>query len=90
VGESAATGILDDVTYDWQTVVGPMIETGGWPVVVGERQILDANELARTHTGIDVDATGSAGLAGLLDDATLNTIEADDQVVVLFTGIRRG
>jgi threonine synthase len=90
VGESAATGILDDVTYDWQTVVGPMIETGGWPVVVGERQILDANELARTHTGIDVDATGSAGLAGLLDDATRNTIEPDDQVVVLFTGIRRG
>jgi threonine synthase len=90
VGESAATGILDDVTYDWQTVVGPMIETGGWPVVVGERQILDANELARTHTGIDVDATGSAGLAGLLDDATRKTIEPDDQVVVLFTGIRRG
>lgn len=89
VKESAATGILDDVTYDWKTVVGPMIDEGGWPVVVTERQILEANHLGREHTGIDVDVTGTAGLAGLLDDSTRNTIQPDDQVVLLFTGIRR-
>ncbi|MEX2654859.1 MAG: pyridoxal-phosphate dependent enzyme, partial [Acidimicrobiia bacterium] len=89
VGSSAATGILDDVTYDWQTVVGPMIEGGGWPVVVTESQILEANRLGREHTGIDVDPTGTAGLAGLLERSTRDTIERDDQVVLLFTGIRR-
>jgi threonine synthase len=89
VGESTATGILDDVTYDWQTVVGPMVESGGWPIVVAENQILEANRLGRAHTGIDVDATGTAGLAGLLDPVTARTIEPDDLVVVLFTGVRR-
>lgn len=88
-GSSIATGILDDVTYDWRTVVGPMIEEGGWPVVVTESQILEANRLGREHTGIDVDPTGTAGLAGLLQPSTLDTIERDDQVVVLFTGILR-
>lgn len=89
VGESAATGILDDVTYDWRTVVGPMIEEGGWPIVVTEPKILEANRLGREHTGIDVDATGTAGLAGLFDRSTRTSIEPHDQVVVLFTGIRR-
>lgn len=89
VGASAATGILDDVTYDWRTVVGPMIGSGGWPVVVAEDQVLAANELGRAHTGIDADATGTAGLAGLLDSATRATIGPDETVVVLFTGVRR-
>ncbi|MDX1449554.1 MAG: pyridoxal-phosphate dependent enzyme, partial [Acidimicrobiia bacterium] len=89
VGESAATGILDDVTYDWTTVVGPMIHTGGWPVVVDESQIIEANRLGRAHTGIDVDATGTAGLAGLLDDETRAHVGEDERVVVLFTGVRR-
>lgn len=90
VGQSAATGILDDVTYDWKTVVEPMIESGGWPLVVPEDAVVEANRLGREHTGIDVDATGTAGLAGLLDDRTRSTIRADDIVVCLFTGRRRG
>lgn len=89
VGTSAATGILDDVTYDWQTVVGPMVDSGGWPILVSEEQIDEANALGRTHTGIDVDPTGTAGLAGILDEMTLRQIDADDLVVVLFTGRQR-
>lgn len=89
VGESAATGILDDVTYDWKTVVGPMIDRGGWPVVVDEALIAEANRLGREHTGIDVDATGTAGLAGLLDPSGAPTVGPDDQLVLLFTGRRR-
>ena len=89
VGDSAATGILDDVTYDWETVVGPMIESGGWPIVVSDAQILEANHLGRSHTGIDVDATGTAGLAGLLDTVTRDTIDSGDRVVALFTGRQR-
>ena len=89
IGESSATGVLDDVTYDWPTVVGPMIDSGGWPIVVNESQVREANHLGRQATGIDVDATGTAGLAGLLHPATRSTIENDDRVVVLFTGLRR-
>ena len=90
VGTSAATGILDDVTYDWPTVVGPMVASGGWPVVVSESMIREANRLGRSHTDIDVDATGTAGLAGLLDPATRDSMQTEDHVVVMFTGRRRG
>src|SRR5215469_2988103 len=34
---SAATGILDDETYDWRAVVEGMLTTGGLPLVVGSR-----------------------------------------------------
>jgi threonine synthase len=87
VGRSAATGILDDVTYDWKTVLEPTVESGGWPIVVTEDQIVEANRLGRQHTGVDVDATGTAGLAGLLDHAW--SVVAGDVAVVLFTGRRR-
>jgi threonine synthase len=89
VGETAATGIIDDVAYDWKTVVAPMIDSGGWPIVVSEDQVVEANRLGREHTGIDVDATGTAGLAGLLEPITRATVASDDLVVVLFTGVRR-
>lgn len=89
VTQSAATGILDDVTYDWQTVIAPMVETGGWPVVVDERAIEEANRLGRAHTGIDVDHTGTAGLAALLAGDPAVRIPSDGRIVVLFTGVRR-
>ncbi|HSJ27267.1 MAG TPA: PLP-dependent lyase/thiolase [Acidimicrobiia bacterium] len=89
VGESVATGILDDVTYDWKTVLEPIVESGGWPIVVTEQQVVEANRLGRLHTGIDVDSTGTAGLAGLLDDATASSVSESDVVVLLFTGRRR-
>ena len=63
---SVAHGILDDETYDWLAVVEGMLATGGSPLVVGEQTLAHANALAREATGIDVDPTGSAGLAGLL------------------------
>ena len=88
VGESAATGILDDVTYDWLTVVEPTIRSGGWPVVVPESAIVAAHRLAHEHTTIDVDATGTAGLAALVDDEFRGRI-GDDTVVALFTGHTR-
>jgi threonine synthase len=89
VPDSAARGILDDETYDWMAVVEALLETGGSALVVGEDQLLDANRLARTATGIDVDVTGSAGLAGFLELARTGVIRPDEQAVVLFTGRRR-
>jgi len=81
---SAATSILDDVTYDWLPLIARTRATGGEPVVAAEATILRAHELALA-TGIAVSATGSAGLAGLL---TLPP-EPDSRIAILFTGIER-
>ncbi len=86
---SVATGILDDETYDWAAVVAGMLATDGSPVVVSEEALEEANALAREATGIDVDHTGSSGLAGLLELARRGEIGKQERVAVLFTGIRR-
>lgn len=86
---SIAHGILDDETYDWFAVVKGMLETGGRPVVVDETLIKEANRLGRDATGIDVDHTGSAGLAGLMALRAGGDIKDDEKVAVIFSGIRR-
>ena len=63
---SYATGILDDVAYDWTAVVEAMLRSGGHPVVASEDDLRQAHHLARLHTGIDVCPTGTSGLGGLL------------------------
>jgi threonine synthase len=87
--QSVAHGILDDETYDWQAVVAGMLRTGGAPIVVDEATLHAANDLARAATGIDVDHTGSAGLAGLLQLARSGALDPDENVVVCFSGITR-
>ncbi|MDQ1391628.1 MAG: threonine synthase [Acidimicrobiaceae bacterium] len=86
---SVATGILDDETYDWLAVARAMLATGGAAVVVGEAELEDANGLARSATGIDVDETGSAGLAGLRSLVRAGRVERGSDVLVVFTGRRR-
>lgn len=86
---SVATGILDDETYDWRAIVEGMLATGGRPLVVGEDLLAEANSLAVAGTGIPVDPTGSAGLAGLLALRRSGDIGAQDTAAVLFTGIQR-
>ncbi len=87
---SIAAGILDDETYDWLAVVRGMLASGGGPIVVDEDTLREANDLARATTGIDVDHTGTAGLAGLLELIGNGDVQADETVAVLFTGVRRG
>ena len=82
---SAATGILDDETYDWASVTEAMAATGGHPVVVPEPAVTEACEAGRSATGINVSPTGSAGLAGLLCDDP----PAEAKPAVLFTGAQR-
>ncbi|NOX28697.1 MAG: pyridoxal-phosphate dependent enzyme [Actinobacteria bacterium] len=87
VGTSLATGILDDVTYDWRQLAAAMLTTGGSPVVVDEAAIVEAHKVGRATTGINVSATGTSGLAGLLsksDDAIRGA-----NVAVIFTGVER-
>ncbi len=86
--KSIATGILDDETYDWLAVVQGMLSSGGQPVVVSEERLLRAHELGR-KAGFDVEPTGTAGLAGLLDLLAAGLVRPDERVVVLFTGVER-
>jgi threonine synthase len=88
--KSIAHGILDDETYDWYAVVRGMIQTAGFPLVVDEETLRAANELARETTGIPVDHTGSAGLAGLMEARKQEHVRPNERVAVLFTGAIRG
>ncbi len=87
--ESVAHGILDDETYDWLSIVRGMVDSGGFPVVVSEEELVRANHLARRHTGIDVDETGSAGLAGLLEVQRAVSLGPTETIGVIFSGARR-
>lgn len=87
VGASAADGILDDETYDWLPVLEAMRAGGGSPVVVGEADVLQANEIGCRATAIDASPTGTAGLAGLL--AIRSEVGKRERVAVVFSGARR-
>jgi threonine synthase len=86
---SLAHGILDDETYDWLAVVEGMLATGGEALVVDEASLEAANALARETTQIDVDHTGSAGLAGLLAQRATGRVGDGERVALLFTGVVR-
>jgi len=83
---SIAHGILDDETYDWAAVVEGMLKTGGWPLVVNEDRLVDANLFAHELTGLSVDHTGSAGLAGLMKAVGIDRRLAFERVAVVFSG----
>jgi hypothetical protein len=88
---SVATGILDDVAYDWRTVMAHQVASGGWPVLADEATLVRAADLAADLVTPPPDATGAAGLAGLLADDRLSpaTPGDDGAVVVLLTGVDR-
>lgn len=88
-GSSIASGILDDETYDWFAIVNAMYATGGWPVIAEEEDLLSARELASASTGVRADATGSAGLGGVLAARRAGLLESDETIGVLLTGIQR-
>jgi len=84
---SIAHGILDDETYDWAIPVEMMIATGGQALAVDEARLNEAHTLGRAATGLAVCATGTAGLAGMLE-LKQSSGEQGDQVL-LFTGAER-
>ena len=91
---SYASGILDDITYDWIDIVEAMLAAGGWPLVASEDDFRRAHRLAHRHTSIDVCPTGAAGLGGLLaltaaGGAEASAVSPGERVAVLFTGRMR-
>ncbi len=78
---SIAHGILDDETYDWLAIVRGLAESEG-EVTVMEEADLERATAEGPRLGIDVDATGAAGLAGLL----ASPVAAGQSVAVIFSG----
>lgn len=85
---SAATGILDDVTYDWLGIARALIETGGGSIVSSEDEIVEANRRV-VAAGYDADHTGTSGYAGVLAGVRQGVLPADGAVGTLITGVRR-
>ena len=87
--QSYATGILDDITYDWLPLLKATRASGGEPIVVPEPTVVRAHELARSATDVPVCSTGTAGLAGLLHRPPVAHGAGRPKVAVLFTGTDR-
>ena len=92
---SYASGILDDITYDWVDVIEAMLASGGRPLIAAEDDFRRAHRLAHLHTGIDVCPTGASGLGGLLalnaaaEGGGATGVSPGERVAVLFTGRMR-
>ena len=92
---SYASGILDDITYDWVDIIEATLASGGWPLVASEDDFRRAHRLAHLHTDIDVCPTGASGLGGLLalvaasGDVGTPGVSSGERVAVLFTGRTR-
>jgi threonine synthase len=89
VGTSKATGILDDVTYDWLPVVEAMLASGGFPHVIPESLVEAGHRLATEEINIAADYTATAGLAALLDPTIAEGLSESDHLVVFFNGRQR-
>ncbi len=88
--QSIAHGILDDETYDWLAVCEAMLVSGGTPLVVDEPTLAVARTPSPSRRPAStVDATGSAGLAGLLAARMAGAVGDDERVALLFTGLAR-
>ncbi len=83
-GPSVAHGILDDETYDGVAVLRSVMRSGGRVLRVAEETLIEAERLG----GGAVDATGTAGLAGLLSWTREHPRHAESRAV-LFTGATR-
>lgn len=82
---SVASGILDDITYDWLPLLEATLASSGEPVVVPEASLIETHRIATSVTGLNVSPTGVAGLAGLVEAPP----RAGTVVAVLFTGVDR-
>ena len=67
-------------------LLGP---TPSGPVVAPEVDVIEAHRLVRAHTSVSAEATGTAGLAGLLAARRDGCVDAGEEVVVLLTGVER-
>ncbi len=80
-----ATGILDDITYDWIGVVRSLLLTNGGSVVAREEQVAQASDLVPS-LGIQTEPTGAASVAGAINSYESGQIGGQTTIAVLLTG----
>ena len=86
---SVADGILDDETYDWVVDLAEIERTGGRVVVTPENVVRRAAEIVPGSTGVDASPTGTAGVAGLMNDFGTGDLAGTGDVLVVLSGVRR-
>lgn len=90
---STASGILDDITYDWEALLYHQVTSGGWPIKVSEDQFMSATAMLGDQVWPVPDDTGSAGFAGLLTDSASSSsaerYNGTGPAIVLVTGVDR-
>ena len=82
----AESAPLHNRTYDGLEIVRHMIISGGLPLIADQHDLQKAQGLIRTHTGIDLSFTGSAGLAGVRLLVKKKLIRQDEHCGIFFTG----
>jgi threonine synthase len=83
-----ATGILDDITYDWIGVVQSLLTSSGSSVVATEAQIKIASEMVPS-LGIETEPTGAASVAGAISAFEAGQLTRENKTAVLLTGKNR-
>ena len=83
---SVASGILDDLAYDWRTVMVHQIKTGGWPVTASEADFERALDVGKAQVDPAPDATGTSGLAGIFTLKFNDSLIGNERHLVLITG----
>lgn len=83
-----ATGILDDITYDWIGVVQSLLTSSGSSVVATEEQIKIASEMVPS-LGIETEPTGAASVAGVISAFEAGQLTRENKTAVLLTGKNR-
>jgi len=81
-------GVRSEESGEWRLLLEAMIRTGGYPLGVEETAFARARDLVTEVTGISVDASGAAGVAGLLTLAESDPLAATERVGVVLSGQR--
>lgn len=83
---TAVSGLQMAVLYDTKGAVEAVRSSGGRARAVEDEEIYAAQRLLASEVGLLVEPAGATALAGLIADAQLGAIAADEPVVVVATG----
>lgn len=87
---SLATGILDDITYDWLRLLQHVRASGGEPIVTPEPSVVETWQLTHQLSTPATCTTGTAGLSGLRHRRSQPRLDSRERAVVIFSGKHRG
>jgi threonine synthase len=84
--QTIAGGLIDPYPWDADTALSAVKKTGGLAHAVTDEKIRNAQILLGKTEGMFAEASGAAGLAGLIELVECGCIDKNDSVVVEITG----